>query len=390
MITTVISAAVSCDGCMDDCSDNRLVLSCRKDWEEVYRLRASCDAILVGAQTVRSDNPSLVIRDEELRRLRTERGMTADITKVVVSASGMLDSSLRFFTEGSAARKIVICNDSTPTEHTEALSGAAEIVRLHEITAAAIKKALEAKGIRTLMVEGGAKILKMFFDENEADYVRLAVSPVNVDECDAPRLPYFGALPFEDSCKRKAIRRIGDMTVYEYTLHGNSSFDFGSLREDRPHYANDDAAQYAKEKRLLRQAVDLSRLSEPCDTAYRVGCVIETRTGAIFEGYTHETGAHNHAEEEAVAKAVTAGADLSAATIYTSMEPCSKRASKPVSCSEIIINCKMAKVVYAYAEPDHFVKCDATRRLVAAGIEVCTIPEFAREVADINSHILGK
>lgn len=386
MITTVISTAVSCDGYMDDCSDKRLVLSCREDWEEVYRLRASCDAILVGAQTVRSDNPSLVIRDEDMRRLRTERSMTADITKVVVSASGMLNSSLRFFTEGSAARKIVICNDSTPTERIEALSGAAEIVRLHEITASAIKKVLEAKGIRTLMVEGGSRILKMFFDENEADYVRLAVSPVKVDECDAPRLPYFGTLPFEDSCKRKAIRRIGDMTVYEYTLHGNSSFDFSSLREDRP----DAAAQYAKEKRLLRQAVDLSRLSEPCDTAYRVGCVIETRTGAIFDGYTHETGAHNHAEEEAVAKAVTADADLSGATIYTSMEPCSKRASKPVSCSEIIINCKMAKVVYAYAEPDHFVKCDATRRLVAAGIEVCTIPELAHEVAVINSHILGK
>ncbi len=66
------SVAVSVDGYIDDLSDRRLVLSHAADWEEVRSLRAESDAILVGAETIRRDNPALVIRDERLR----ERGRT--------------------------------------------------------------------------------------------------------------------------------------------------------------------------------------------------------------------------------------------------------------------------------------------------------------------------
>ena len=66
----IVSAAVSSDGYLDDCTPRRLVLSCAEDWAEVHRLRAWCDAILVGAETVRRDNPSLVIRDAGLRTWR--------------------------------------------------------------------------------------------------------------------------------------------------------------------------------------------------------------------------------------------------------------------------------------------------------------------------------
>ena len=58
----IASAAVARDGCMDDCTPQRLVLSCAEDWQAVYALRAACDAILVGAETVRRDNPALMMR----------------------------------------------------------------------------------------------------------------------------------------------------------------------------------------------------------------------------------------------------------------------------------------------------------------------------------------
>ena len=60
------SVAVSVDGYIDDLSDRRLVLSHAADWEEVRSLRAESDAILVGAETIRRDNPALVTRDERL------------------------------------------------------------------------------------------------------------------------------------------------------------------------------------------------------------------------------------------------------------------------------------------------------------------------------------
>ena len=91
----IVSAAVSSDGYLDDCTPRRLVLSCAEDWAEVHRLRAWCDAILVGAETVRRDNPSLVIRDAGLRIWREWLGMKPDLTKVTVTAGGSLDAGAR-------------------------------------------------------------------------------------------------------------------------------------------------------------------------------------------------------------------------------------------------------------------------------------------------------
>ena len=59
-----LSAAVTADGYMDDDSPRRLIISTPGDWEEVYRLRAAHDAILAGAETLRRDPPSLLVRDQ--------------------------------------------------------------------------------------------------------------------------------------------------------------------------------------------------------------------------------------------------------------------------------------------------------------------------------------
>ncbi len=142
------------------------------------------------------------------------------------------------------------------------------------------------------------------------------------------------------------------------------------------------------DREYLQRAIDVSRQCVRCSTAYCVGAVIVTADGEIFEGFTHETGPNNHAEEEAIGKALAAGAELKGATIYASMEPCSRRASKTVSCSELIIPHGFALVVYAFAEPDHFVKCDGTNLLREAGIEVDVIDDLAPLVCRINSHII--
>ena len=59
---TLLSCAVSADGCLDDASADRLVLSGPQDLDEVDELRAASDAIFVGAGTIRADNPGLLVR----------------------------------------------------------------------------------------------------------------------------------------------------------------------------------------------------------------------------------------------------------------------------------------------------------------------------------------
>lgn len=83
-----LSAAVTADGYMDDDSPRRLIISTPGDWEEVYRLRAAHDAILAGAETLRRDDPSLLVRDQAARARRVQAGLKPDIAKVTLTRSG--------------------------------------------------------------------------------------------------------------------------------------------------------------------------------------------------------------------------------------------------------------------------------------------------------------
>ncbi|WP_300603525.1 dihydrofolate reductase family protein, partial [Trebonia sp.] len=71
---TLLSCAVSVDGCLDDASASRLILSGPADLDEVDELRAACDAILVGAGAVRADDPRLLVRDPARAARRAAAG----------------------------------------------------------------------------------------------------------------------------------------------------------------------------------------------------------------------------------------------------------------------------------------------------------------------------
>ena len=63
----LLSCAASIDGYIDDASEQRLLLSNEEDLDRVDAVRASCDAILVGAGTVRRDDPRLLVRSPSRR-----------------------------------------------------------------------------------------------------------------------------------------------------------------------------------------------------------------------------------------------------------------------------------------------------------------------------------
>ncbi|MFB8016906.1 RibD family protein, partial [Streptomyces rochei] len=70
----LLSAATSVDGYLDDTSPERLLLSNAEDFDRVDEVRASCDAILIGATTMRKDNPRLLVNSEERRAKRLAEG----------------------------------------------------------------------------------------------------------------------------------------------------------------------------------------------------------------------------------------------------------------------------------------------------------------------------
>lgn len=104
--------------------------------------------------------------------------------------------------------------------------------------------------------------------------------------------------------------------------------------------------------RYLTQAVAEGLRCVPSRTSYCVGAVVALPDGRSFTGYTHETSPTHHAEQEAIRKALDAGAELRGAAIYSSMEPCSQRKSEPESCTQLILRHGFARVVFALYEPD--------------------------------------
>lgn len=350
-----LSVATSADGCVDDTTPARLVLSTPADWSEIYALRARFDAILVGAETIRRDNPSLRIKDDGLRRLRIGMGMPTDIVRVTVTASGDLPADAKFFT--GEGRAIVITSSATYTHPT------AEVLRIGDISAQTVVGALESAGIGSLFVEGGPRTLGMFLDAGLADTLRVAVNPsITVGDAYAP---HFDPTPYVAG--RAAERRnLDGMEVSTYRF---------------------DDTDVSADDRFMRMAIEYSRRSVPCATAYRVGAVVVTACGEVFAGYTHETTATSHAEQEAVRKALQAGAELRGATIYSSLEPCTSRKSEPESCSQIIIRLGFRRVVFAMREPEFLAHCTGAETLRRHGIRVDIMPRFARAVAEINAHI---
>ncbi|MGI5150701.1 dCMP deaminase [Plantactinospora sp. CA-294935] len=147
----------------------------------------------------------------------------------------------------------------------------------------------------------------------------------------------------------------------------------------------------AQDRRWLRAAIELSRLSPLSPTHYAVGAIIVDRHGiALATGYTGETDPHYHAEEAALAKlAGRADLDLSEATIYTSMEPCTARRSRPDPCTDLLLDAGVARVVLALREPLLFADCDGVETLRGGGVDVVEISELGPLVTAINAHVLG-
>jgi len=146
----------------------------------------------------------------------------------------------------------------------------------------------------------------------------------------------------------------------------------------------------AADQAWLARAIDLSRRCPPSRTAYAVGAVIVAADGVVLAtGYSRETSPHDHAEEAALAKLGPA-AGLAGATLYSSLEPCRFRASRPRPCAELIIEAGLRRVVIAWLEPPVLAAGGGATMLREAGVTVVEIPSLAAEARAVNAAILGE
>lgn len=216
----LLSCSLSLDGYLDNASRRRLVLSNSADLDRVDEVRASCDAILVGASTLRADNPRLLVRSPERRARRTARGLPANPMKVTITGSGELDPESQFFQAGQAER-VVVCPSPAVARLRSSLAGLASVVNGGErLSMSSVCALLGELGVRRLMVEGGSRVHTQFLTERLADELQLVVAPLFVGDSRAPRFVGDGAFPWDEHRRAELadVRRIGDVVLLRYAL----------------------------------------------------------------------------------------------------------------------------------------------------------------------------
>ncbi|WP_435601212.1 deaminase [Streptomyces sp. C10-9-1] len=147
----------------------------------------------------------------------------------------------------------------------------------------------------------------------------------------------------------------------------------------------------AEDRAWMERAIDLSRKCPPAEGAFSVGAIIVGGDGKeLAHGYSRETDAHVHAEESALAKLPVDDHPLTGATIYSTLEPCSERRSRPLTCTQLILRSPIRRVVIAWREPSLLVAdCVGVEMLREAGAEVLELPDLADAARAVNAHLLA-
>lgn len=217
---TLLSCGMSLDGYLDCPSVRRLRLSNDADFDRVDGVRAGCDAILVGAGTVRNDNPRLLVRSAARAAQRVASGRPASPLKVTLTGTGKLDADADFFTVGDG-EKLVYCATGAATELRCRLGDRATVIDAGDpVELGRVSEDLRARGVERLMVEGGGTVLTQFLTGDLADELQLVVAPLFVGDSRARRFVDDGRFPWNaDRRARLAeVRPIGDVVLLRYAL----------------------------------------------------------------------------------------------------------------------------------------------------------------------------
>jgi len=170
---TIGQLGQSLDGCIATHRGDSCFVNGPEGLVHLHRLRALCDAVIVGAGTVCLDNPQLT----------TRRVPGDNPTRVVLDPSLRVPSSARVFTDGQAPT-LLVC-DLAHRARAEGRLGAAQVVALprhaalgHRLSLPDVVGALRARGLHLLFVEGGGVTVSQFVQQQCLDRLHLIVAPV--------------------------------------------------------------------------------------------------------------------------------------------------------------------------------------------------------------------
>jgi 5-amino-6-(5-phosphoribosylamino)uracil reductase len=216
-VFVIVKSAISLDGFMDDTSHDRRVFSNQQDFERVDDVRASCDAILVGAETIRNDNPRLLVRSQQRRAEREARGELPDPMKATITTSGRFSHDAAFFFAGESPKLVYVPSSRhAPIEASIQRHATVVAAGRESVDPVLVLRDLGKRRVKRLLIEGGGKVLDLFFSAGLVDEVQLSVAPVVLGSAGRARFSWGTPKPPSNAWHLREVGRVGDLVTITY------------------------------------------------------------------------------------------------------------------------------------------------------------------------------
>lgn len=198
--------AQSLDGRIATGSGRSFWISGEADRLHTHRLRALFDAVVVGAGTIRADDPLLT----------TRHCHGPSPVRVIIDTERRLGPQYQVFQNGPAT--LLLCAEDAPA----GTAGKAELVRLPRRDAgldlARLIAALQARGLRRIFVEGGGITVSSFLAAGQLDRLHVTVAPLLL----GAGIPAFSlpgvACPQEGMRLDWIVHRLGNDLLFDIPL----------------------------------------------------------------------------------------------------------------------------------------------------------------------------
>jgi diaminohydroxyphosphoribosylaminopyrimidine deaminase / 5-amino-6-(5-phosphoribosylamino)uracil reductase len=171
-----------------------------------HRMRALADAVMVGARTVRADNPQLTVR----------HCVGRNPIRIVIDPDLSLSDRHSVFCDGAALTVVVAAQEHANGRgemHGSEVLGVPRVGRTLDV--AAIRSALGERGVSIVFIEGGGITISRFLDAGCVDRLQITIAPIIIGS-GRPGIVLEGVRPL-DCALRPRIRR--------FNLGGDTLFD---------------------------------------------------------------------------------------------------------------------------------------------------------------------
>jgi 2,5-diamino-6-(ribosylamino)-4(3H)-pyrimidinone 5'-phosphate reductase len=178
---------MSADGKISTRERRQVRISGAQDFTRVDRLKAGCDAVMVGIGTVLADDPSLTVKSEDCRKYRRKQGQDDHPVRIVVDSAGRIPPDASILHKGEGKRVVAVSKRADAAKISLLEKKATVIVAgEEEVDLCALMNELGVMGIHRVLVEGGGTLIAGLIEAGLVNEIYTFIGNIIIGGKDAP------------------------------------------------------------------------------------------------------------------------------------------------------------------------------------------------------------